>query len=80
MFVDRLMSQTADENIPSSVGMFHCSILVSFSFSFIFVLHFVFISAVILYTPLSTPSCSTPEIVFSTTRDYRHKVVITMLC
>jgi len=26
MFVDRLMSQTADENISSSVGMFQCVI------------------------------------------------------
>ena len=30
--VDRLMSQTADENIPSSVGMFHSCILLSCSF------------------------------------------------
>ena len=35
--VDRLMSQTADENIPSSVGMFKCCILLSCSFiAFIF--------------------------------------------
>jgi len=27
---DRLMSQTADENIPSSAGMFQCSILLVF--------------------------------------------------
>jgi len=31
--VDRLMSQTADENIPSSVGMFQCCMLLSCSFS-----------------------------------------------
>jgi len=29
MFVDRLMSQTADGNIPSIVGMFQCCILLS---------------------------------------------------
>jgi len=33
--VDRLVSQTADENIPSSVGMFQCCMLLSCSFSFI---------------------------------------------
>jgi len=34
--VDRLISQTADENIPSSVGMFRCCMLFSCGF---FLLH-----------------------------------------
>jgi len=32
--VDRLMSQTANETIPSSVGMFQCCMLFSYSFFF----------------------------------------------
>jgi len=46
--VDRLMSQTADENIPSSVGMFQCCIFLSCSFFLLYLkLQFVFISAII---------------------------------
>jgi len=63
MFVDRLMSQTADENIPSSVGMFQCCIL-SCGFFFYICIALIFISAVIFYIPSSTSSCSTKEMVY----------------
>jgi len=45
--VDRLMSQTADENIPSSVGVFQCCTLLSCNFSFYIFIYFIFISAVV---------------------------------
>jgi len=41
--VDRLMSQTADKNIPSSVGMFQCCLLLSCSFSVILALHLMWL-------------------------------------
>jgi len=75
--VDRLMSQTADENIPSSVGMFQCCTLLRFSFFLLYWrLPFIFISAIALDIPSSTSSCITQDIVFTTIFDYRHKVVI----